>query len=51
VIVAHIMGIPIEESVLPFIGVGTSVVTALAIAARAHLSRLGRRRADPRGDD
>lgn len=50
-IVAHVMGIPVEETALQFIAVGTSVVTAMTIAGQALLSRLGRRRADSRSDE
>jgi hypothetical protein len=51
VIVAHVMGIPVEETILQLIAVGASVVTAMAIAGRAHLSRLARRRAEAGGDE
>jgi hypothetical protein len=34
-IVAHIMGIPVEESVLQLVPVGATVVTAVAIFGRA----------------
>jgi len=40
VIVAHIMGIPIEESVLALAPAGAATVTALAIAGRTLLGRL-----------
>ncbi|HET8874441.1 MAG TPA: hypothetical protein VFM83_12215 [Gaiellaceae bacterium] len=39
-IVAHIMGIPVEETVLQFAGVGGVTATALAIAGRTTLGRL-----------
>ena len=39
-ILAHIMGIPIEESVLQFAPAGAAMVTAVAIAGRARLGRL-----------
>ncbi len=42
-IVAHIGGIPIEESVLQFAPVGAAMVTAVAIAGRGSLGRLRRR--------
>ena len=42
-ILGHIMGIPVEESVLQFAPVGVAIVTAAAIAGRATLSRLQRR--------
>ena len=42
-IVAHIMGIPVEESVLQFVPAGAVVVTAVAMFGRATLDRLRRR--------
>jgi hypothetical protein len=42
-ILGHIMGIPVEESVLQFAPAGVAIVTAAAIAGRATLSRLQRR--------
>ena len=52
VIVAHVMGIPIEESVLQLAPAGAAMVTAVAIAGRASLGRLRRRlRHGPRGAD
>jgi hypothetical protein len=44
VIVAHIMGIPVEESVLQLTPAGAAMVTAIAIAGRTGLDRLRRRR-------
>ena len=41
---AHIMGIPVEESVLQLAPAGAAMVTAVAIAARASLRQLRRRR-------
>jgi hypothetical protein len=43
VIVAHIMGIPIEESVLQLVPAGAAIVTAVVIAGRTTLGRLQRR--------
>jgi hypothetical protein len=43
VILGHIMGIPIEESVLQFAPAGAAMVTAIAIAGRPGLDRLRRR--------
>jgi hypothetical protein len=40
---AHIMGLPIEESVLQLAPAGAVIVTAAAIAGRAGLGRLRRR--------
>ena len=39
----HIMGIPVEESVLQFAPAGVVTVTAFAIAGRRLLNRLKRR--------
>jgi hypothetical protein len=41
-IVAHVMGIPVEESVLQLVPAGAAMVTAVAIAGRATLGRLRR---------
>jgi hypothetical protein len=47
--VAHIMGIPVEESVLQLAPAGAAMVTAVAIAGRTGLGRLRRRlRRQPR---
>jgi hypothetical protein len=43
VIVAHVMGIPIEESVLQLAPASAAGVKAVAIAGRASLGRLRRR--------
>jgi len=40
VIVAHITGIPLEESVLQLAPAGAAIMTAAAIAARTQLFRL-----------
>ena len=40
---AHIMGMPIEETVLQFAPAGAVMVTAFAIAGRRLLNRLKRR--------
>jgi len=40
---AHVMGIPIEESILQVAPAGAAMLTALGIAARASLGRLRRR--------
>jgi hypothetical protein len=42
VIVAHIMGIPVEESFLQLAPAGAVMVTAVAITGRATLGRLRR---------
>jgi hypothetical protein len=46
VIVAHVMGLPIEESVLQLAPAGAAMATAVAIAGRASLGRLRRRLRD-----
>jgi hypothetical protein len=43
VILGHIMGLPIEESVVQLAPAGAVTVTALAIAGRQLLTRLRRR--------
>jgi hypothetical protein len=43
VIAGHIMGVPIEESVLALAPAGAAIVTAAAIVGRATLGRLRRR--------
>jgi len=43
-ILAHIMGIPVEESVLQLAPAGAAMVTAVWIAARTSLRKLRRRR-------
>jgi hypothetical protein len=40
---AHISGIPVEESVLQLAPAGAAIVTAAAIAGRLGLARLRRR--------
>ena len=40
---AHIMGIPVEEGVLQLAPAGAAMVTALAIAGRKSLGRLHHR--------
>jgi hypothetical protein len=40
---AHIMGIPVEEGVLQLAPAGAAMLTALAIAGRKSLGRLQRR--------
>ena len=39
-IVAHIMGIPVEETVLQFVPAGAVLVTAVAVTGRATFRRL-----------
>jgi hypothetical protein len=43
VIVAHVLGLPIEESVLQLAPAGAAIVTAAMIAGRAALDRLRHR--------
>jgi hypothetical protein len=42
VIVAHVLGLPIEESVLQLVPAGAVIVTAASVACRAALDRLRR---------
>jgi hypothetical protein len=42
VIVAHLMGLPIEESILQLAPAGAVTLTAVAVAGRAALGRLKR---------
>lgn len=42
-ILEHIMGLPIEESVLQLAPAGAAVVTTAVVAGRARLSSLRRR--------
>jgi predicted MFS family arabinose efflux permease len=44
VIIAHIMGFPVEESVLQLVPAGAAMVTGVWIAGRTSLRRLQRRR-------
>jgi hypothetical protein len=44
-IVAHIMGIPIEETVLQLAPAGAATVTFVAIAGSSMVARLFRRKA------
>jgi hypothetical protein len=54
VIVAHVMGLPIEESVAQLVPAGAAIVAAATIAGRAALGRLrplaGRQRNETRAD-
>jgi uncharacterized membrane protein AbrB (regulator of aidB expression) len=40
VIVAHVIGLPVEESVLQLAPAGAATVTVVALAGRATLERL-----------
>jgi hypothetical protein len=42
-IVAHIMGLPVEETVLQFAPAGAATVTVAAFVGRAKLARLLKR--------
>jgi hypothetical protein len=44
--VAHILGIPVEESVIQLAPAAAATVTAFAIAGRTTLNRLRRRQPD-----
>jgi hypothetical protein len=39
-IAGHIMGLPIEESMLPLLPAGAAVVSALAVVSRSRLRRM-----------
>jgi hypothetical protein len=41
-IIAHIMGIPVEESVLQLVPAGAALLTAIVIVGRTTLDRLQR---------
>jgi hypothetical protein len=43
VIVAHILGLPVEESVLQLAPAGAAMATVVAIVGRTGLNRLRRR--------
>jgi len=47
VILAHIAGIPIEESVLQLAPAGAAMATVVAIAGKTCLGRLRRRLSQP----
>ena len=36
-ILAHVMGVPVEESVLPLVPIGATLVTVVALVGRAKL--------------
>jgi hypothetical protein len=40
---AHVIGIPIEETVLPLLPAGAAIITAIALVARTRMTRLRRR--------
>jgi hypothetical protein len=42
VIVAHIMGLPIEEGLLPLVPAGAAIVTAAVVVGRSTFGRLRR---------
>jgi hypothetical protein len=42
VIVAHVMGLPLEESILQLAPAAVAMVTAVGLAGRTNLSRLRR---------
>jgi hypothetical protein len=39
-VIAHVLGLPVEEAVLQLAPAGAATVTALALAGRASLGRL-----------
>jgi hypothetical protein len=51
VIVAHIMGIPVEESVLQLVPAGAAMATAVWITGRTSLRRLRRRLGEAKHPD
>jgi hypothetical protein len=42
VIIAHVLGLPVEESVLQLAPAGAAIVTAVTVAVRTTLDRLRR---------
>ena len=42
-ILGHVMGLPVEETVLPFVPAGAATVTVVAFVGRAKVARLLRR--------
>jgi hypothetical protein len=42
-VIAHVMGLPIEESILPLVPVGAAMMSVAVIAGRAKVDRLRRR--------
>ena len=50
-IVGHITGIPVEETVLQFAPAGAAIVTAIAIAGRMTVEGIRRRLRDRSGSD
>jgi hypothetical protein len=43
-VIAHIMGLPVEESVLQLVPAGAAMMTLLAVASRNALDHIRRRR-------
>jgi hypothetical protein len=37
---AHILGIPVEESIFSLVPAGTAIITAVAVVSRTRLRRL-----------
>jgi hypothetical protein len=42
-VIAHIMGLPVEESVLQLVPAGAAMMTVVAVASRKALDRIRRR--------
>jgi hypothetical protein len=42
-VIAHVMGLPVEESVLELMPAGAAMVTLVAVASRNALGRVRRR--------
>ena len=50
--IAHIMGLPVEESVLQLVPAGAAMMTLVAVASRNALDRIRRRPGiDPKQGD
>jgi hypothetical protein len=43
VIVAHVMGLPVEEGLIQFGSAGVALITTVALAGRTSLGKLRRR--------
>jgi hypothetical protein len=42
-VIAHIMGLPVEESILQLVPAGAAMMTLVAVASRNALERIRRR--------
>jgi hypothetical protein len=50
-VTAHMLGLPIEESLLGLLPAGAAMLTAVAVGGRARIGRLRRRSRHPRAKD